>query len=86
MEELRQELEKSLKSGRNEAGKWIILDKLKKLIDHISDADNRIGETIKATKQGVAVVQRIAKRYNDIAQWFGWPQVPKPFLGNDTKA
>jgi len=32
-------------------------------------------------RNGFETVQKLGARYNDIAQWFGVPQIPTPLLG-----
>ncbi len=41
--------------------------------------NSKLHKTVKGIKNGVSIAQDIAKGYNDIAQWAGLPQVPKPF-------
>lgn len=65
--------EKLIKSGR--------LIKLKNFIEELSDENSSKRKTIEKVKNGVKTLQSIASKYNDIAQWVGWPQVPRPFLG-----
>jgi len=36
-------------------------------------------KVIKTAKDGIDIARRLAGYYNDIAQWCGLPQVPKPF-------
>jgi len=60
-----------------------IINKLKRIIDDLSNEDSKLSKTIKGIKHGISIAQDIAKGYNDIAQWVGLPQVPKPFLGKD---
>lgn len=59
-----------------------VMAKLHKLIERISDTETKIGKTIKRVRQGVTTIQKLAKDYNDIAQWCGLPQIPRPFLGS----
>ena len=66
----------------SEAERETAMHKLQALIKSISNPESKIGKVIKTTKKGVAVAQSIAKHYNNFAQWLGWPQIPKPFLGN----
>ncbi len=86
VEEIRQEFEKISKSDANVIKHSSVIDKLRKLIENINDAGGRISKTIKTMKEGVATAQKLAKHYNQIAQWCGLPQVPKPFLGRDEGA
>ncbi len=83
IEEIRKELQRVDSSDADALKKAPVMDKLRKLIEQISDAEGKIGNVIKTVKQGVATVQRLAKYYNDVAQWCGLPQVPKPFLGRE---
>ncbi len=57
-----------------------IANRLERLFDSLSDENSTLHKTVKGIKNGVTIAQDIAKRYNDIAQWAGLPQVPKPFL------
>ena len=59
-----------------------LLGRLRNFIDDLSDVNSRTYKVIKAVKGGIQTAQRMAKTYNDIAQWVGLPQVPRPFLGN----
>jgi len=71
VEQALKEVEKLNESESNDKEKKTAFDKLKELIDNISDEESRIGKAIRASKQAVEVAQRLAKRYNDLAQWFG---------------
>jgi hypothetical protein len=57
-----------------------VLNKLKRIIEDLGDEDSKLHKTIEGIKKGIDIAQDIAKGYNDIAQWAGLPQVPKPFL------
>ena len=46
----------------------------------LDDENSNLHKTVKGIKRGVSIAQDIAQGYNDIAQWCGLPQVPKPFL------
>ncbi|MDR2970797.1 MAG: hypothetical protein LBU83_02535 [Bacteroidales bacterium] len=65
--------EKMKKSG--------LLAKLSHFIEDLGDENSRTYKAINGLKNGVKTAQKMAKTYNDIAQWIGLPQVPKPFLG-----
>lgn len=56
------------------------LVKLRGIIKNLNDAEGHIGKTIGTIKNGYSTVQKLAKYYNDVAQWFALPQVPTPFL------
>jgi len=60
-----------------------IAAKLKRIVDDLNNEDSNLSKTIKGIKHGISIAQDIAKGYNDIAQWIGLPQVPKPFLGKE---
>lgn len=60
-----------------------IINKLKRIIDEIEDENSKLHKTIKGIKHGISITLDIAKGYNDIAQWCGLPQVPKPFFGKE---
>jgi hypothetical protein len=49
-------------------------------VDDLGDEDSTLHKTVKGIKSGIGIAQDIAKAYNDIGQWLGMPQVPKPFL------
>lgn len=54
--------------------------KIKRVLDELSNEDSKLHKVVKGIKHGVDVVQDIATGYNEIAQWVGLPQIPKPFL------
>jgi len=56
------------------------LVKLRGIIKKLNDAEGHIGKTIGTIKNGYSTVQKLAKYYNEVAQWFGLPQVPTTFL------
>jgi len=53
---------------------------LKRIVDEFADETSNLHKTVKGIKTGIGIAQDIAQGYNDIAQWCGLPQVPKPFL------
>lgn len=57
-----------------------IAKRLGRLLKELEDEDSKLHKTVKGIKNGIDMAQDIAKGYNDIAQWAGLPQVPKPFL------
>ncbi|WP_320524094.1 COR domain-containing protein [Bacillus thuringiensis] len=58
------------------------LRKFNRFMDEVENPDSTLGKTIKSIKGGISIVQDIAEQYNKIAQWCGFPVVPKPFLKN----
>jgi len=63
-----------------EVKKQGIMGRLQTLVEELGDEKSSLHQTVKKVKQGVKIAQGIAKRYNDIAQWVGLPQVPSPLL------
>lgn len=62
-----------------------LLNRIKGICDDMLDENSELHKkTIKITR-GLKTAQKIAKQYNDIAQWVGLPQVPKPLLGEQGK-
>jgi len=57
-----------------------VTSRLKRLVNALSDEKSSLHKTVKGVKNGISIAQDIGKGYNDIAQWMGLPQVPKPFL------
>jgi len=51
----------------------------------LEEEESTLNQTVKKVRKGVEVAQRMAKGYNDIAQWAGLPQVPTPLLGKAGK-
>ena len=54
--------------------------RLERFTHELADEKSKLHQVVKGVKNGVSIAQDIAKSYNDIAQWCGLPQVPKPFL------
>ena len=57
-----------------------IVNILKRIVDEFADENSKLHKTVKGIKTGIGIAQDIAKGYNKIAQWVGFPQVPEPFL------
>ena len=70
---------KECKTPEEIKGKGIV-NKLKRIVMDLGDENSNLHKTVKGIKYGVSIAQDIAQGYNDIAQWCGLPQVPKPFL------
>jgi len=66
--------------SKAEVKKKGIANRLKRLVEALEDKDSRLHKTVKGIKNGISIAQDIGKGYNDLAQWAGLPQVPKPFL------
>ncbi|NOU19042.1 MAG: hypothetical protein HOO91_15910 [Bacteroidales bacterium] len=83
-------LSKALKESKNcknedEVKETGIANRLKRFVQDLGDEESKLHKSISGVKQGVSIAQDIAKGYNDIAQWLGLPQVPKPFLKKEDK-
>lgn len=59
------------------------MKKLKRFLDDASTAGSAVNSFLSKCSEGVDLVQKLGRRYNDIAEWCGAPQVPKVFLGKD---
>jgi hypothetical protein len=70
---------------KEEVQKKGIANRLQRLVNDLQDENSRLYRTVKGIKHGINIAQNIANGYNDIAQWVGLPQVPKPFLGRARK-
>ena len=66
--------------SKEEVKKKGIANRLKRLAEELEDENSMLHKTVKGIKNGMSIAQDIVKGYNDIAQWAGLPQVPKPFL------
>jgi Cdc6-like AAA superfamily ATPase len=67
--------------NKDEIKKKGIANRLKRIIDEFSDEKSTLNKAVKGVKNGVSIAQDIGKGYNDVAQWLGLPQIPRPFLG-----
>ncbi|MEK7702602.1 MAG: COR domain-containing protein [Nitrospirota bacterium] len=61
-----------------------VTNRLKRLVSDLGDENSALHRHVKGIKNGIGIAQDIAEGYNDIAQWCGLPQVPKPFLKKGT--
>jgi hypothetical protein len=80
IEAIRQEVERVQTTGYDSVKITSAINKLEQFLQKISNAGSMIGKTIEKTERGIALAQRLATHYNDLAQWLGLPQIPKPFL------
>lgn len=83
------DLEEALKlSGKRETPEAVKesggLLKLKKLLDDANEAGTSINSFFTKLSEGADALQKLARRYNGIAEWCGAPTVPRIFLGKDT--
>ena len=63
-----------------EAKKKGIFKKMRQVVEDLGDKNSTLHKSIEGMKRGVSIAQDVAENYNKVAQWIGWPQVPKPFL------
>ena len=69
----------TLKSGI-EVKKSGLFGRLSNFIEDLSDENSQKHRIINGIRNGIKTAQKIAKGYNSVAQWVGWPQVPSPLL------
>lgn len=59
------------------------MKKLKKWLDDAGATGSAANKFLQAINEGVELAQKIARRYNAIAEWCGAPQVPGILLGDE---
>lgn len=59
------------------------VQKLKKFIDEANDTGSAVNAFLSKVSDGVGLIQKLARRYNQIAEWCGAPQVPSLLLGSE---
>jgi len=57
------------------------LKKLRKFLGEANEVGSAAHTFLSKVGDGVDLLQQVARRYNDIAQWCGAPQVPSVLLG-----
>ena len=65
---------------KDEVARKGLLNTLKNICGDLQDENSSLYKKAVTVKRGIQTVQKIAEQYNNIAQWFGLPQVPKIFL------
>lgn len=60
-------------TDKKEVKKSGVAKQLKSIVDELEDENFKLHKIVKGVKNGISIAQ-------DIAQWMGMPQVPKPFL------
>ncbi|MCG8327535.1 MAG: hypothetical protein MI974_07615 [Chitinophagales bacterium] len=58
-----------------------VANRLKRIVEDLGDEDSKLYKIVSGLEHGVEMAQNIGRYYNDIAQWVGMPQIPKPLLG-----
>jgi hypothetical protein len=61
------------------------IKKLKKFIDDACEAGTTLNKFLHKLNNGLGLVQKLAREYNDIAAWCGAPQVPNSLLGKESQ-
>ncbi|PKF90054.1 hypothetical protein CW306_00510 [Bacillus sp. BA3] len=56
------------------------LPKINRFLEELQDDNSLLGKTVINIKYGSSIAQDIASKYNSIAEWCGFPTVPKLFL------
>lgn len=59
------------------------MKKLKRFLDDAAATGSTLNTFLGKVNDGFEVAQKLARRYNDIAEWCGAPQVPRILLGKD---
>lgn len=59
------------------------LKKLKNFLDEAGSTGSAVNTFLGKLSEGAELLQKVGRRYNDIAEWCGAPQVPRLFLGKD---
>lgn len=59
------------------------LKKLKRFLDEASSTGSAVHTFLGRVSEGAELLQKIGRRYNDIAEWCGAPQLPRILLGKD---
>ena len=57
------------------------LKKLKRFLDEAGESGTAINTFLGKINDGIGIVQKLARRYNELAAWCGAPQVPSILLG-----
>ena len=68
--------------GKREVAESSGISKIHSFLQKVENVDTTAGKIIKTAKDGIAIAQKIAVHYNQIAQWCGLPIIPKPFTKN----
>ena len=67
-----------------EVAKSSAMSKLGRFLENVNNAESTISRAIKQTKNGIDIVQKVARHYNSIAEWCGLPTIPQVFLKHQT--
>lgn len=62
-----------------------IANRLRRIIDELSDDKSTLNKTVKGLKNGINIAQELAVEYNKLADWLLLPQVPKILLKKEKK-
>jgi internalin A len=67
-----------IKDSTDRVAQSTALSKIKDFLENADKADTLAGKIIETLRDGIDTARKIAGFYNDIAQWCGLPQAPKP--------
>jgi len=59
------------------------MKKLKRFLDDAATTGSAVNTFLGKVSDGIEMAQKLGRRYNDIAEWCGSPQVPRILLGKD---
>ncbi len=59
------------------------MKKLKAFLDDAVTGGSKVNTFLGKVSEGIELVQKIGRQYNDVAEWCGAPQVPRVLLGKD---
>lgn len=58
----------------------IPFERLKKVIEELSNPDSTLRKTVKSTEILAKAVRKLGNTYNKFAEWFDWQQIPEIFF------
>jgi hypothetical protein len=79
------ELQGSLESIENNTNPDFVrkspaMNKFKRIIDKIVEGGNELSDAIKKAESGWEMFKDLAGKYNKLAEWCGFPQVPSSLI------
>jgi len=58
-----------------------LFNQLRQVVVDIGDKETALYKSISSVQNGFKIAKNVGRYYNGIAEWVGWPQIPKVFLG-----
>jgi len=81
LERLKDSINRKVKiDDKNEVKNSTWLEKLKRVIEEANEKGSNINSIFESLSEGVVKAQKLAEKYNSIAEWCGAPQIPSPLL------